>query len=185
MCIVHQRVVVTGAGTLPGQHHIVGVALVTKDNGVIGIYGSLIGDPQSAVGEAGVDHGDTGVNCLGGVDLGKASGGHFDGHNMGALGCIGVLDGEVAVRFLPGGHKVGAVFVREELQNHIVLVVADAGGEGIHEGITGEVSACGADAWEGGDNLVVDHVTGGGSAGVGIAVGDIGGSTTVSPAIPT
>ena len=179
MGIVNQGVVVAGIGTLPSQNHIVGVALVTEYGSSIGIHGGSVGDTQSAVGETGVDHGCAGVHSLGAVDFSQTTGGHFDGHNMSAVVSIGVLYGEVAVSFLPGGHKIGASLVGEELQNHIVLVVGQTGGQSIDEGVAGQIGTFGSDAGKSGDNLIVDHIASGSGAGVGKAIGNVSGGAAV------
>ena len=179
VCVIHQGVVVAGVGTLPGQDDLVGVACIAKGQGVIGIHGSLVGDPQGAVREAGVDHGCTGVNSLGAVDLGQTSCGHLDGHDglTGSGGTVG--HGEVAVSFLPGGDQVGAALIHEEFQNNIILVVGNTLAQSIDEGVAGQVGGLGGDAGQSGNDLVVDDVTGRSSAGMGIAVGDVGGGAVV------
>ena len=171
--VIYQGVVVVLRGTLPQQDDFVGVAGVTVNNGLIGVHGSLIGDADGAVGVAGVDHGSAGVDALVGVDLLQAGSGHLDGHNR--LICVGgaVGSGEHAVRLIPGVQQIGAGCIGEELNDDILLVVAQACAQGIDEGVLGQVGALGGDGRQSGDQLVVDDIAVGSGAGVGVAVGDI------------
>ena len=179
MGIIHQGVIVAGVGTLPGQNDLVGVTLVTEHQGVVGIHDGLIGDPQSAVGVAGVDHGGTGINSLGAVDLSQTSCGHLNGHDGLAFCSASVGDGEEAIGLFPGGNQVGAALVCEELQHNIVLLVGNTLAQSIDEGVAGQVGGLGGDAGQGGNDLIVNDITGGGGAGVGIAVRDVGGGAAV------
>ena len=179
VCIVNESIVVAGVGTLPGQNHIVGVALVTEDHRVVRVHGSLIGDAQGAVRVTGVDHVGTGINCLGTVNLGQTSGGHLDGHNRLTSGGSPVSHREVAVSLLPGGNQIGAGFIGEEFQNHIVLVVGQTLAQSIDEGVAGQVGGFGSDAGQSGDNLVIDHIACRSGAGMSIAIGDVSAGTII------
>ena len=171
--IVDQSVVVILRGTLPQQDNFVGVAGVTIDNGCIGIHGCLIGNTDGAVRIAGVDHACFGVNSLGGVDFSQTLGGHLDGHDRLICGTGIVGNRELAISFIPGGDQFGAVSVGEEFQNHIVLVVGDALGQGVDEGICGQVGCLRGNRRQSGNDLVVDNVTVGSGAGMGIAIGNV------------
>ena len=81
--------------------------------------------------------------------------------------------------FIPGGHKIGAAVVPEELQQHIALVVGDTLAERVDEGIIRQIGRGGGNAGECGNDLVVDHVTRRGRAGVGVAVRNVAGATGV------
>ena len=177
--VVNEGVVVGGVRTLPGQDDLVGVAGIAVGHGIVGIHGGLVGDAQGAVGEAAVDHAGAGVNSLGGVDLGQAALGHGDSHNGLTGSGGGVGNGEEPVSFLPGGDQIGAGIVGEELQNHVVLVVGQAGRQGIDEGVGGQVGGLGGDRRQGGNQLIVDDITGGSGASMGKAVGDVGGGAAV------
>ena len=171
--IVDQGVVVVLRGTLPQQNNFIGVAVITVDNGGIGVHGCSIGNADGAVRVAGVDHACFGVNSLGGVDLSQALGGHLDGHDR--LICRSGIVGnrELAISLIPGGDQLGAVSVGEELQNHIVLVVGDALGQGINEGICAQIGSFRGDGRQSGNDLVVDDVAIGSGAGMGIAIGNV------------
>ena len=179
MGVIHQGIVVAGVGTLPGQDDLVGVACIAKGDGVVGIHGGLVGDPQGAVGEAGVDHGSISIDSIGGVDHCQTLLGHFDGHDGLTVSGGTVGDGEEAVGFLPGGDPVGAVLIDKELQHYIILIVGQALAQGIDERVAAQVGGLGGDAGQSGNDLVVDDVTGRSGAGMGVAVGDVGGGAVV------
>ena len=173
MGIIDQGIEVVLGGTLPDQDDLIGVAGVAVDHGVVGVHGGLVGDADGAVGVAGVDHGCAGVDTLVGIDLGQTLLGHLDGHNGLALGGGGVGNLEEALRLIPGVQQVGAGIVGKELDQDVLLVVGQTGGQGIDEGVLGQVGGLGGDGGQGGNDLVVDHIAIGGGAGVGVAVGDV------------
>ena len=74
---------------------------------------------------------------------------------------------------------VGAIDVLEELDQYIVLLIADALGQGIHKGILAQVACLRGNAGEGGDDLVVDHIAAGSGRGMGIAVSNIRGAAVI------
>ena len=173
MCVVDQGVVVCIGGTLPGQNHLVGVAGIAVNNGIIGVHGCGVGNADGAVGVARVDHGAAGINGLGSVDLRQAALGHFDGHGgfLGGGGIVGNV--ELAVSLSPGGDQIGAVCILKEFDDDIVLVVGQTGRQGVDEGITVQVSAFGSDSGQRGNDLVVDNIAVGSGTGMGVAVVDI------------
>ena len=156
------------------------VAAVAVDNGIVGIHGRLISDPQSTVGVAGIDHAVFRVDLLGGVDLPQAALVHLNGHN--GFACIGsaVGNGKLTILLRPLGNGIGAGNVGEEFQNHITLVIGQALGQGIDEGVAGQVGAFGGNAGQSGNDLVVDDVAVRGGAGVGVAVGDGAGTIVLA-----
>ena len=74
---------------------------------------------------------------------------------------------------------VGAIGVLEELDQYIVLLIADALGQGIHKGILAQVACLRGNAGEGGDDLVVDHIAAGSGRGMGVAVSNIRGAAVI------
>lgn len=160
MAVVHEGVVVAGVAALPGHHNRVVVAVVAVDRQIIGAHGGLVGDAQGAVGIAGVDHVNAGIDAAAGVDLGKTGVGHVNGHHVVAVGKSVVGHMELTVLLAPGADLVGAAVVMEKLQNHVVLVVAQASGQSIHEGIDGQIGCCGGNAGQRGDDLIVDRIAG-------------------------
>ena len=177
MAVIHQSIVVVLGAAFPGQDNLVIIALVTEHQIAAAVHLGGIGDSYGAVGVAGVDHGSAGINSLGGVNLGQTGSGHFDGHNgIPGIGSV-VGNGKFAVSLRPLGNGIHAGGIGEELQNHIALVVGQTLGQGIHKGVAGQVGAFGGDGGKGGNDLVVDGVTSGSGAGMGIAVGDAGSGT--------
>ena len=114
MGIVHQRVVEAVAGALPCQYHLVVVAFVTHHQGIVTIHLRGVGQAHGAVGEAGIDHTCIGIDSLGGVDFCQALGGHFHGHSGFAILGIVIGNGEIAVCFLPGSHRILAGGIGED-----------------------------------------------------------------------
>lgn len=114
MGIVHQGIVESLAGTLPGQHHLVVVALVAHHQGIIAIYFGSVGQAHSAVGEAGIDHTCIGIDSLGIIDFCQALGSHFHRHSGFAILGIVIGNGEIAVCFLPGSHRILAGGIGED-----------------------------------------------------------------------
>lgn len=125
MAIVNKGVIVGAVRALPGEDNIVGIARVAVGHAAVAVHRGLVGDPQGAVGIAGIDHAGLHIDLPAGIDLRKAGGGHGDRHDACAVRG-GVVGDKEAVRGLcPGGHKIGAAFVLEELQQHIALVIGD------------------------------------------------------------
>ena len=114
MSIVHQGIVESLAGTLPGQHHLVVVAFVAHHQGIVTVHLRSVGQAHSAVREARVDHTCIGIDSLGVVDLCQALGCHF--HSHGSLAVLGIVigNGEIAVCFLPSSHRILAGGIRED-----------------------------------------------------------------------
>ena len=98
---------------------------------------------------------------------------------MSTLCGIGILNSEVTVSFLPGGHQIGASLIGEEFQNNIILVVGQTGGQSIDKSVAGQIGGFGSDGRQSGDDLIIDHITCRSSAGVLEAIGDISGRTTI------
>lgn len=111
-----------------------------------------------------------GIDSLGLADLCQTLCGHFYGHSSLAVLGIVIGNGEIAVRLLPGGHGVFAGGIGEDFQDHVALGIGHASGQGIDEGIAGQVGSLGSDAGQGRNDLVVNGVTSGGGAGVGVIV---------------
>ena len=174
VAIVNQRIVIAGVAALPLQDDVVVVALITVDDGAVGIDPGLVGDAHGAVAVAGVDHLGTGIDGLAGVDLVEAGGGHLDGHHAVAVGGGVIAHEEAVAGFGPGRDPVGACFIFVELQHHIALHVVDALAQGIHKGIVGQIAGSGGDAGQGGDDLIVDQIACRGGVGMGILVGFCG-----------
>lgn len=134
MGIVDQRIVVILRRTLPGQRHTVCVAGIAEVHRVISVHGGCIGNADSAVRIAGVDHRRAGIHGIGRVDFGQAAVGHLDGHYRFLCGCGGIGNPELAVCFAPGGDQIRAGCVLIKRDNHIIFVVAQAGRQRIDEG---------------------------------------------------
>ena len=181
MAVIVEDIVVVGVGTFPGEGDFVGVAIVAVGNGIVGVDGGGVGDADGAVGVTGVHHVGAGVDQLVGVYLPQTLGSHGNGHRGVAVCVGGVVYGEFAyaVALLPGGDLVGAALIGEELQDHVVLVVGDALGDDVLEGVASQISGFGGDGRQRGDDLVFHHISGGGGSGVGIAVVDVSGGTPV------
>ena len=128
MAAVLQSIVVSSVGTLPSQYDFVGIILVAHL--CVGGQSGGVGDPHGAVGVATLDA--VGIHALGLVDLAQAGFGHLDSHRV--LRVI-INRGELAGILAPGSDLVGAGGIAEKLDNHIVLVVADALGHGVHIGV--------------------------------------------------
>ena len=142
MGVIHQSIVIVVGGALPGQNHLVIVAVVTEDHGVVAVHLGGIGNTNGAVRETGVDHGGTGINSLGSVDFGQAALGHFNGHNTFTSGSGVVGNREEAVSFLPGGDEIGAGSILEELQNNVALGIGQTLGQSIRWAWESEGVAC-------------------------------------------
>ena len=56
VAIIHEGVIVAGIAALPGEDNIVGVPCVAVGHRGIAVHRGLVGDPQGAVGIAGIDH---------------------------------------------------------------------------------------------------------------------------------
>lgn len=84
-----------------------------------------------------------------------------------------ITDSKLAVSLCPGRDLGLAIGVREKLQHYIALVVDDTLGELVHEGIVAQIGRSGSDAGQGADNLIVDHITCRGGAGMRVTVRDV------------
>ena len=183
MSIVHQGIVVIGGGAAPDQHNLVGVACITEDNGIIGIHLCLVSDLDGAVGVAGVDHIGCGVHGLAGVDLIQTCGSHLDPHHGLASGSSAVIDSELTVSLGPLGDPLGAGSIGVEFQNYIALQVGDTFGQGVNKAVFFEVGAGAGDAGKSTGDDVVDDITSGGGAGMGIAVSQFLGTLVLAGVI--
>ena len=176
--VIVEGVIVVGIGALPRQDNFVGIAVIAVNHIRIGIDGAGVGDANGTIGIATVEAGAV-IDCGGIVDLVQAGGGHSDGH----CGCIvsggAVGDGELAIRFCPGCNQIGAGRILEPLQFDIVLVVFNAFGERIDEGVGGQCGRIGSDAGQRGDDLIVHNIAVRTSAGVGVAIADVIGCAVV------
>ena len=156
----------------PRQHDLIGV---------VGISHLGIGGQGGSVSNT---HGTVAITALhavgmhGGrlVDLRQASLSHPDGHNV---LCIIIGNGELAGIFIPGGDLVSAASVLKELNDHIVLVVANAPAQCVHIGVLAQSRCLGGDGGQGADNLVVHGISHGGGSGMLKAIGDIGQAASV------
>ena len=168
--LILQGIIGILGGAFPGQHHLVGVAVVAVDHIGAAVHGRGIGDPQGAIRIARVDHGCVGIHRR--VHFLQAVRCHLNGHSglTGIRGTVG--DGELPVRFRPFGNGIGAGRIRKEFQHHIVFVVGDAPAQGIGESVAGQIGRCGGDAGQCADDLIVNAVPVRSRAGVCVAVGD-------------
>ena len=169
MAVVDQSVVVILGGTLPGQNDFVGVAGVTVNYGCIGINGSGIGDAQSAIRIAGIDHAGSSVDCFGSVDFTETTLGHIDGHDILACGSGGIGNRELAIRFFPGSDQVSAAAIGVEFQNHIVFAVGQTLCHGIYKAVAAEIGCFGCDGREGAGKAEIHSIAGRTGCGMGKA----------------
>ena len=166
MAAILEGVKVSRVGTLPSQYDLVGV---------VGIAHLGVGGQGGGVGEA---HGAIRVATLhavgihGGrlVDLRQTGIGHADGHGVGG---IIVTHGKFAGVHRPGGDLVGAASVLEELDDHVVLVVADALGHGIDVGVFAQRRCLGGNRGQGADDLIVHNITHGCGSSMLVTVLDV------------
>ena len=179
MAVVHKRVIIAGVAALPLERDGIAVAGVAIAHGIVRIELRLVGDAHRAVGVAGIDHIHAGVDRIAAVDVRKAGCRHGDRHHVLPVGPGIICDRELSAVFVPGADMVGAIGVLEELDQDIVLLIADALGQGIHKGVLTQVACLRGDAGEGGDDLVVDQVAAGSGRGMGVAVGNIRGAAVV------
>ena len=112
----------------PRQFNLVGVVGIAQLG--IGGQGGGVSNPHGAVGITALDT--ISVNSSRFVDLRQADLRHLDGHNV---LCIIIGHGELAGIFIPGGDLVSAASVLKELNDHIVLVVANAPAQCVHIGV--------------------------------------------------
>ena len=171
MAIVDQSVIEIGAGTLPGQDNLVVIAVLTVDEGGIGVDGCSVGDAHGVVGVTGIQ---LAVDVLGiAVDLSQTCGGDVDGH---VTVIIGIVDGEFAILLVPGSNLISAALVGEELDLNVlqILVVGQTFADGIVEIVGGQSGSLGGDGGQAGQNLVFHHVTGRTGSIVGETIGDDG-----------
>ena len=175
--VVNQRVVVILRRTLPKHDNFIGITGIAVNNGIIRVHGGLVSDTDGAVGVTGVYHGGTGVNALVGVDLVQTLSGHFNGHNGLILGGAGIGHIEVALGLIPAIQQIGAGGVGEELNENIVLVIAQTGRQRINKRQLAEVGTFAGNGGERGEDLVVDDVAVRSGSGAGIAIGDVVGGT--------
>ena len=115
VAVVNEGVIVAGVAALPGEDNIVGIARVAVGHAAVAVDFGLVGDPQGAVGVAGVDHACLGIDAAAGVDLCEAGGRHGDRHNACAVRGGVVAHKETVRGLAPGRDKVGASLVPEEL----------------------------------------------------------------------
>ena len=183
VAIVHEGIIVRAVRALPGEDNIVRVASVAVGHRGVAVHCGLIGNAEGAIAVPAVDHAGLGVDAAVAVDLRKAGGCHGDRHNARAVRSGVVAHEETVRRLVPGGHKIGAAVVPEELQQHVALVVGDAFAERVNKGVVGEIGRGGGDAGEGGNDLIVDHVARRGRAGVSIAVVNVTCAAVVMPGV--
>ena len=169
MAVIHQGVIVFGGSALPGENHLVVVAVVTENHGGVRIDGGRVGDPDGVVGVTGIQ---LAVDIFRiAVDFSQTGGSHIHGH---VPVIAGVGDGKLAAVHIPGGNLVGAVLVRKELNLHIPqgLVVAQTLTKGVIEVVYRQSGGLRGNGGQGGNHLVLHHITGGAGSGVGKAVGN-------------
>ena len=176
--IVGQGVIEAGVAALPGQGDFIGVAGIAEDEGIIRVQRDPIGDAQGAVAVSAVDRGGSGIDGAAGVDFAETCRRHGDGHDALAVRARGISYGELLAVCGPGGDFVGAGRFTVELQHNIVLLVGDAGAQGIHEGVLREIRGSRGDAGEGADDLILNRVAGRCGGGFRIPVRD-GGAAVV------
>ena len=123
-----QRVKIGSVGALPSQYDLIGVILVAHLG--VGGQGGGVGDPHGAITVTALDA--VGVNRGRFVDLAQTGFGHLDGHRV--LHII-INHSELAGILAPGSDLVSAGGIAEELDNHVVHVVLDAPGHGVHIGV--------------------------------------------------
>lgn len=142
----------------PRQHDLIGVVGISHLG--IGGQGGSVSNTHGAVAITALHA----VGMHGGrlVDLRQASLSHPDGHNV---LCIIIGNGELAGIFIPGGDLVSAASVLKELNDHIVLVVANAPAQCVHIGVLAQSRCLGGDGGQGADNLVVHGISHGGGSG--------------------
>ena len=167
MAAILEGIKVSRVGTLPGQHDLVGVVGITHLGG--GSQGGGVSNTHGAVGVPTLHA----VGMHGGrlVDLAQTGIGHADGHGV-SSGIIG--HGELAGVFRPGGDLVGAASVLEELDDHVVLVVADALAQRVHIGVLAQRRSLGGNRGQGADDLVVHNITHGCGSSMFVTVLDVG-----------
>lgn len=173
MAIIDESIIVACIAALPCEDNIVGISGVTVGHAVIAVHRSLIGNAEGAVRIAAVYHAFPGIYRLAAVDLCKAGGSHGDGHNTCALDGAVIAYKETVTRLCPRCDQIGAALILKELQENITFVIGNAFGQRINKGIVREIGGSGCNAGQSGNDLVVNHVTCRGGAGVGVAIGNI------------
>ena len=167
MTAILEGVKVSRVGTLPSQYDLVGVVGITHLG--VGSQGGGVGDTHGAVAVATLDA--VGVNGGRLVDLRQTGIGHADGHNV---LCIIVSHSEFAGVLGPGSDFVGAASVLEELDDHVVLVVADALAQRVHIGVLAQKRSLGGNRRQGADDLIVHNITHGCGSSMLVTVLDVG-----------
>ena len=148
MAAVLQRVKIGSVGALPSQGHSVGVVGIAHLG--VGGQGGGVGDPHGAITVTALDA--VGVNRGRFVDLAQTGFGHLDGHRV--LHVI-INHGELAGILAPGSDLVGAASIAEELDNHVVLVVANTLAQSIHIGVLAQGRSLRGDGRQVADDLVL------------------------------
>ena len=110
------------------------------------------------------------------VVLAQTGFGHADGHRV--LRVI-INQGELAGILRPCGDLIGAGGIAEELDNHVVLVVANTLAQSIHIGILTQAGSLGGNRGQGAQNLVVHDVAHGSGSGMSVTVRDVGQAAVV------
>ena len=166
MAAVLEGIKVGRVGALPSQHDLVWIVVITHLG--VGGQGGSVGDTHGAVAVATLDA--VGINALRFVDLAQTGFDHADGHGVGG---IIVTHGKFAGVLGPGGDLVGAASVLKELNDHIVLVVANALRHGINISIFAERRRLGGNRGQGADDLIIHRVAHGGGGSVSVPIGDV------------
>ena len=176
MGIGNEGVIVVGAGALPGQNQFVAVAILAVDEAGIGVDGCSVGQADGVVGIA---HIHMAVHIGGSaVDLVQTGFGNVHGH-MAVI--AGVAYCELAGIHIPRSNLVGAVLVGEDFDFHTIsLVVRQTLVDGVIEVVHGQAGCIGGDGGQGGNNLILHHITGRGGCIVAEAIGDDIGAVVVA-----
>ena len=126
MAAVLERIIVAGVGALPSQHHLVGVVGIAQL--CVGGESGRIGDPHGAVAVTTLHA--VRVDTLGLVDVRQPGLGHTNAHGVGS---VIIANGELAGILVPSGDFICALGIPEELDDHIILVVADPLTQRVHK----------------------------------------------------
>ena len=171
MGVVLQHIVILGACAPPGQLDGVGIAGIAVHHALVRLDGTGVSNAHEALGEAAVNAVGS-IDRTASIDLGQACPGHFDGHGA-AAGRLRVGHGKLAVVLAPGRDLILASVVPVELDHHVALVVADAGGKLILKGVAGQVGGLGGDGGQMGKELVFHPVAVGGGGYMIVAVQNV------------
>ena len=169
MSVIDQGVVVFARGTLPGQDNFIAIAVLTEDEGCIGVDGSGVSDACGVVGVALVQL----AVDIGGIaiDLSQTGFGDIDVH---VTVIAGIGDGELTITLHPGCDFVSAILISEELDLNILqgLVIGQAFADGVIEVIGSQAGCIGSDGGQSGNDLILQNIASGCGSIMLEAIGD-------------